>query len=444
MDYRQAIALLFAGLAVAADREPTDVLERAKAKVLANYRSIHSYTCLETIQRDYYQPWAATLPRQCSVLMKLREDPTPDLVLQLGSRDRLRLDVATGSKGEIHSWPGASRFADAGIETLVRDGPIGTGAFATLLSLLFLQDVKKFGYAGSDELAGSRRLIYTFSVPASDSHYRIKSADRREWLLVGYEGVVFVDAETADPVRVTVSTKDLPPAVGICQSTSTLEFRRDTGVSEELLLPVSAAQRFVNPNGSETQNTTTFSNCRQYSSESTITYYASSDDTATVRRVAAKSASPDIPEWIPFTMELLTTIDSDTAAAGDRFTARLTSAIRDGRRTIAPKGALIEGRVSNVEVGYWPLQGVMIGLTPESLEVHGVRIPFAARLDLSKAVVAQQQKHRKGLYFVLPQPGEIPQQVHLPGTHNLLKKGYSSNWLTAKVRGERFTEFHAQ
>src|SRR5215475_2871216 len=166
MGYRQAVALLFACLAAAADRESADVLERAKAKVLANYRSIHSYTCTETIQRDYYHPRAATLPRQCSVLMNLRENPTLDMALQLAARDRLRLEVATGSKGEIHSWPGADWFSDTGIDSLVRQGPIGTGAFATLLSLLFLQDAKKFAYLGSDEVGGRRRMTYAFSVPA--------------------------------------------------------------------------------------------------------------------------------------------------------------------------------------------------------------------------------------------------------------------------------------
>ena len=136
MGHRQALSFLLAAflapssasLASATDSESEKVLKRAAAKVAANYKSIHSYTCVETVQRDYYRPRAATLPRECSLLMKQRQNPTLDMVLLLWSRDRLRLEVATSSRGEINSWPGASRFSDSGIESLVRDGPIGTGA----------------------------------------------------------------------------------------------------------------------------------------------------------------------------------------------------------------------------------------------------------------------------------------------------------------------------
>lgn len=438
MGYRQAIVLLITGLAAGADRECDLVLQRTAAKVVASYRSITSYACLETVEREYYRPRGATLPRECPVLMEQRTHPTPDLVLFLSSRDRLRLEVTTSSKGEIQSWPGASKFVESGIENLVREGPIGTGAFGTLLSVMFATDVKKFGFVGEDVIAGRRRLIYTFQVPVSDSHYRVKSMDNHDWLTVGYEGVLYVDATSADPARVTVSTNELPLAAGVCQTTSTLQFHRDANVGEELLLPQKAVQRFVSPNGNETQNTTTFSDCRQYSSQSSISFYTSADDTAGTIHAAARPHAAVIPEGLPFSMELLEAIDGDTAAAGDRFRARLATPLRDGRRTIAPKGALIEGRVSEVEVGYHPTEMVAIGLIPESLEVQGVKVSFAARLDLSVGVVAKEQRIRKGLQFFLPAPGEVPHEFRLPGTHNILKKGFTTDWQTAAVRSQRF------
>jgi hypothetical protein len=292
--------------------------------------------------------------------------------------------------------------------------------------------VKQFLFAGAAEVAGRRQLIYTFKVLVSDSHYRVKAPNAGDWLTVGYEGVLYVDAETADPVRVTVATRDVPPAANVCRTTSTLKFHRDASVAEDALLPVTTAQRFINPDGTEVQNTITFSNCRQYSSESTITFYTPAPESTPARRVVAAPQSPDIPEWLPFTMEMITPIDTDTAAAGDRFRARLGSSLRDGRFTIAPKGTLIEGRVSHLEVGYRPKEVVVIGLKPESMEIRGVKVPFSARLDLSRSVVAEQQKKRKGLMFLLPARGELPQELRLPGTHNVLKKGFTSHWLTAR------------
>jgi hypothetical protein len=59
MDHRQALNLLLAavlspsGVALGSDTssESKEVLKRAAARIAANYHSIHSYTCLETVQR---------------------------------------------------------------------------------------------------------------------------------------------------------------------------------------------------------------------------------------------------------------------------------------------------------------------------------------------------------------------------------------------------------
>jgi hypothetical protein len=432
MDYRQTVGLLLAaaGMAFAADREWEEVIQRTAAKVTANSRSMNSYTCVETVQRDYYRPRASTLPRECPVLMQQRAHPTLDMALLLAERDRLRLEIAATARGEIQAWPGASKFAENDISSLVREGPIGTGAFGTLLNLIFLQDAKKFDFAGETNEYGHRLLIYRFNVPVSNSHYRVRAQDKEAWIAVGYAGTLHVDAATADPIRIAVVVNDLPRAANMCQTEFSMVLKRDAGIGADLLLPVEASQHFLDPTGGETHNTISFSGCRQFSSESTIKYYAPPEPDAATRRAMAKLGPPTIPERLPFSMELLSTIDSETSAAGDRFTARLAAPVRDGRRVIAPKGAIVEGRVSDVEIGYRPEETVAIGLIPESIEIHGMKVPFGARLDYRREVVLKEQKRRKGLAFFLPKPGEYPHMFRLPGTHNVLKRGFVSDWLT--------------
>src|SRR6516162_2711079 len=131
MGYRQALIALLAAAAFAADSESEALLKRATERVVANFKPINSYMCIETVQRDYYRPRAATLPRDCAVLMQQRKQPTLDMQLVHTVRDRLRLEVAVSIRGEIHAWPGASAFNDSGIDHIVREGPIGTGAFGT-------------------------------------------------------------------------------------------------------------------------------------------------------------------------------------------------------------------------------------------------------------------------------------------------------------------------
>jgi hypothetical protein len=431
MRYRQALILLLAAAAFAADSESEALLKRATARVVANFKSINSYMCIETVQRDYYRPRAATLPRDCAVLMQQRKQPTLDMQLVHTVRDRLRLEVAVSSRGEIHAWPGASAFNDSGIDHIVREGPIGTGAFGTLLSLIFMQDVRRFGFSGATARDGLRRFHYNFSVPAVDSHYRIRSIDGSAWYNAAYDGLLLVDAATAEPVQLGVVTKDLPPAAGVCQTATTLDYQRGAIDGQEILLPAVARQSFVNSDAIETQNTITFSNCRQYSSESNITF-GPPDESAPAGKPAAKPMPTSIPASLPFAFELTSPIDSDTAAAGDRFTGRLSAPLRDGKTLVAPKGARIEGRISDVEIGFYPKKAVVLGLIPESIEMRGVKAPFAARLDIRRDIVTKEQKKRKGLEFLLPRPGEYPHLMRFDGGHAILPKGFLSNWLTAK------------
>jgi hypothetical protein len=88
-----------------------DLLERAREKVLSATRRLPKYTCLETINRTFYIPPAKKLrPRA------LTEAPADACIansnghLSLDAKDRLRVEVAEVGMGEIHSWPGASRF----------------------------------------------------------------------------------------------------------------------------------------------------------------------------------------------------------------------------------------------------------------------------------------------------------------------------------------------
>ena len=440
--HQTAIALISAALVMsaadvkeAARRESVDVLKRATARMVANSDAQQSLTCVETIQRVYYHPLANTLPRYCPQLMEQRQHPSPDLKLLTWMQDRLRLEVASSARGEIYSWPGASRFSDGDIATLIHSGPIGTGPFGVMLNLIFMRDVKSFVIADDSVVDGRRCLSYKFAVSVENSHFLVKSINSETWVPAAYEGIVHVDPETADPIEMTVVSNSLPPAAGMCQTSSTQHFKRNKMGDDDVLLADTTKQRFVGATGAETETAITFSACRQYSAESTVSFYAAEPSPGTPARVVKPNAVPKtIPVGVSFSMELLTPIDSDTAAEGDRFTARLKEPLLDGPRLIAPKGALVEGRVSDVKVAYKPDMSVTIGLLPQTLEIRGVKTRFTARLDFRPKVVAKERKKQKGLDFALPSPGEYANQFELPGARATLSKGFVSDWVTALPR----------
>ena len=95
------------------------------------------------------------------------------MVLRDAVTDRLRLDVAMVNRGEIFSWVGASKFDDAGIEDLVHNGPIATGAFGAYLVVVFQQDTRTFTFEKFTMAEGRSLMEYSFDVAVVQSRYKL-------------------------------------------------------------------------------------------------------------------------------------------------------------------------------------------------------------------------------------------------------------------------------
>ncbi len=291
------------GLAAAAGYNPSEVLGRAVEKAIARAQTTPNYTCVETVKREYFEPVASSLARDCPVLLEQRLHPTPDMLLRLYSIDRLRLDVTMSSKGEIFSWSGASRFEDHDISQLVRNGPMGTGGFGGFLTAIFSSDARKFTFVRSLTVGGRICMEYSFQVAQPDSHYKVKAGD--SWVFIAYSGTFQVDAETADVLSMSITSGDSPAATAICQVTTSIDFARLQIGSAEFMLPRQTRQRFVYPHVEETENTTQFANCREFRGESTLTF--SPEETAKHLKpspppqvpLPCRAASPSPLPWTP-------------------------------------------------------------------------------------------------------------------------------------------------
>jgi len=421
-----ALSLRFAA---GAEYDPAEVLRRATEKIMANESRLPNYTCVETVTRDFFRAAATTVPRECSVLMKQKQHPTPDVPLWPVLTDRLRLDVTMVQRGEIFSWVGGSQFEDAGIEHMVHNGPIGTGAFGGFLDVVFRSDAPKFTFEKYVLVEGRALLEYSFEVPKASSHYKVQLDD--SWVFTGYSGTIQVDPETAGMVRMTVQTAELPAITGECMSITGLDFGMAQIGNERFVLPARARQRFVNRNGQEVENNTTFANCREYRSESTISF-AREQPVTGVGEAIAPAKSPTVPEGLRFALELTTPIHADTAAAGDPFAGRLTGPLRDAqRRVLARAGSLVEGRLLRVEIFHVPPVEVIVVLKPLTLEVNGSKVRFAAVRDSTRVWAVVRNKGKKGVNLALPLPGEEHAGVfEFMGEHVVVRKGMRSDWRT--------------
>lgn len=347
--YRWLALAFSAWLATAAEHDPAEVLKRVTAKVVAAGKLIPNYTCVETVNRDSFLPAAASLPRACPVVLEQRLHPAPNMVLRLASTDRLRLDVAMVQSGEIFSWVGASQFDDADVGHLVRGGPVGSGAFGAFLTIVFQQDQAQFSFERNTVEYGRGLLEYSFQVRREDSHYKVKLKDG-SWIYTAYGGRFQVDPETEDVVRLSVETSELPSATNQCMMETTMDFGLAQIGDTPVLLPTHARQRFVYLDGEETENTTTFANCREYRGESTITYEEEPAPAIPGKTRSAPARPSNVPAGLRFTMELTAPIPTGTAAAGDSFAGRLVSPLRDAKqKVLARAGSVVAGRLIRVQ-----------------------------------------------------------------------------------------------
>jgi hypothetical protein len=335
--------------------------------------------------------------------------------------------VAEADGNEIYSWAGASRFDTTDIGTLVRDGPITTGAFAGMLGVVFLRDVETFTFERRYKTDAGDLMEFSFRVPKSLSHYFIRTEG--SMMAVDYSGSVSVNAHTADVVQLTLFTGEWPAVAGACNADSTLEFGRVTINDEPFLMATGIRQRFVAPNGGETESYTTLTNCREYSAQSSISFGAAESASGT-DGVSSPSARPSIPAGLHFTLELLAPIDTDQAAAGDLVRAKLAGPLRGLKSEIlAPAGSIVELRLLRVESLHLPPKGARMVFSPRAVWVKDARVPLAANRDWSQF---RQSPRSRAVELLMPGPGEGPAGVFaFEGDHVIVRRGFRSEWRTA-------------
>jgi hypothetical protein len=165
--FRACLGALLPALALTAQTppDPADILARARVQIADAVKRLPKYTCVQTIDRNYYMRTDSghTLNPSCDQAAADKEKGRNPL--HLAYTDRVRLEVAEGDGREIHSWPGASRFETGYIDELVKRGPIATGSFGGYLVDILQNGGAQFDFAGSGNEAGRQILRYAYRVP---------------------------------------------------------------------------------------------------------------------------------------------------------------------------------------------------------------------------------------------------------------------------------------
>jgi hypothetical protein len=321
---RVSIALLLVAACAAQDPfERVLQLARTRQKMAQVLNHLPDYTCVATTER---------------VAQGLKDRG-------LHRVDTLRYEVAHFGKKELWGWPGATKFQDTPLTSMVQNGTIGTGDFALHARTVFVDGNANVKFVGEEELEGRHTLRWDFTVPVFASGWNIEATGRSA--VAGSSGSFWADANTLDVVRLEIRTEDLPFDFPVTKADQTIDYAQIRMGSANILLPQTALLSMELANGERRNNLTEFSHCRRYSGEAEIKFEAAATEAKVPE--ARNIAEVSLPAGLRVRMKLKTSIDSATAMVGDRVEATISGDVINHSAVLVPKGALLTGRIRRME-----------------------------------------------------------------------------------------------
>jgi hypothetical protein len=370
-----AVVLDLAGFGQQAP-DPIAILRHTKERLLADLHRMPRYTCVQTVTRTYYDARSGAHGASCLALIAARD--TRKRTLPAFGWDRLRLEVAWVAGNNVYSWVGEPRFANDNLEKLAGEGPLGSGDFGALLREILLQATLDF--KREQFINGKHLLEYSYNIPVEKSTYKVKTSDGRS--PIAYSGTLLLDPETQELMSLTMRMANLPHSSSACEATTEISYERTSIHDRLILIPRQTHLDVLNVSGTESVSEANFANCREYASTVRFLLDGSNGSTEQQAVISASEASTTLPAGLQFNARIITPFDSDTAAAGDPIEAVLRSPIRGNHKAVlAPAGARIHGRLTDVRWRSKPVAKYQITVRFESVEVDNRKVAFSAILE---------------------------------------------------------------
>ncbi|MBM3774782.1 MAG: hypothetical protein FJW37_06405 [Acidobacteria bacterium] len=388
---------------------PDALLERIQRKMAQNLNRLPDYVCLQTVERSRRQSPAGSYQ----------------------PLDTLRVEVGLVGNRELYSWPDSSGFEDKELAEMIGRGVVGTGHFALLAKHVFLSRVAEFTWKGEDLLNGRAAVRFDYQVPRNLSSYRIRVPPNEA--VVGFHGSVWVAPDTLDLVRLEVRSNEIPEPLGMAEAVSIMDYARAPIGNSDFLLPQASELRLVTLSGEENRNRGEFTGCRQYRSESSLSFDEPSAQTG------KPPGAPTLPPGSEIELSLDQEIDPEAAALGDSVRAVLARPLRQGQQVIAPEGAAVLGRVVRVEKQVLPFPHYIVALQFHTLDLGASQSRFLATMeDAGPAPGLIRQKKRLDPTFTRrrsarmdilvneQQPGQGV--IHWDARQQRIRRGLKMRW----------------
>lgn len=345
------VALWLAASALADDLPP-EILALAKAarQFRQDAAVLSSFACLETIARS-------------------ESDRKSGKLRQL---DRVDLEVTKIGHQEWFSWPGGASFHDDPGD-MVGHGMIGSGDFLAIAQSALATDSHPIAFVETTRLNGRKAYRFKYEISPFAAKYHVKTLVGEGD--VGMRGDVWIDAGTADLLRVSAQGWQMPDYLGLELLETVISYQRIPVNQQLLLFPDTAQATMRYTGGNEMRNITGFSHCRTYEASSRL--MAEGDSAAApppeLRPLVA------LPPNLRIELDLRTPVDA-SMRVGAPIEAKLVGQIRlKGSRETVPRGAQVLGRVRRLRPCQNSKSCWEMGIEFDEIDTPDRRFRFVAR-----------------------------------------------------------------
>ena len=349
---RLLLALLPLSL-VAQTLDPQALLTQVRRDVAARIKHAPRYTCTETIERNWYAP-------------------DQNLV----ESDRLRLDVAVGSNGEMFSWHGQNSFQTEEIDRLVTSGPVSSGNYFSFLASIFVERVAKIDFVGMRKAGDKQVAVFQYAVPLAKSGFETRTTSGKA--TIAYHGEFTVDLANRELEELEIVANQLPESASVYRYSSKTHYRVTVLNGAALQVPVRVDMNLFYQNHERAEVIAQYQQCHEFKAESVLRF----DTTTTEAESSSAKPTLPLPPGLSVRIRIKSQIDLASAWAGDEVNGELAEDLVDSQgKQIAPVGTAVHGLLVLADTGRRP-SSYTVAVTFRELNVANVNY----KLDLKSVL----------------------------------------------------------
>ena len=232
--------------------EQTEVIEAARKLAIDYTASLPDFICTQTIRRLHFPKGAKSWA------------PVDTLILDVGfsqGNERHRLLTING------------RATERSVDQI--EGAFIGGEFGGTLAKIFRHEsVAKFKWDRWINLRGRPAHVFSYRIEHANSEFRLSYdwEGKQGKGVFAATGLVYVDRETGQVMRLTKTEEDIPSDWPITGVSSETDYGFAEVAAQRSLLPLHAEANVIWRDGRRDRNVIEFSTYRKFSTEATITF----------------------------------------------------------------------------------------------------------------------------------------------------------------------------